>query len=385
MKHPIITYSLLNGQKNSDHYYLTVSDFAYKVLSDLRQRFGEIIPGFLEFIRKTEREKLRITDEYLVEPLVLGVLWRVYAPGVVEIDNRPFSTLKYLTRVRKKNRLLKPIIDWLRGILGAIFLLPDTNHRTAALTIPNMEKLLNWLAATGDFPDEVKRLRAWHDYLAGKSSEEVVDFLNQVLAMAEWFEKRSQEVLGVYTPNVDSFLNDGHQRHLWHEDRYFTGRRRVEYHMAMVASEILNHNMRNRFLESGRHVVILPPCMCAPADKCQAQITNFGYLCAHCTPGCRVHQITLLGQKYGFEVLVMPDDLNVFGSGGDKDKQTGSLGVVGVSCPLTNPGGHWRTRDMDVPVQGVLLDYCGCKWHWGLDGHFPTDTNIQELLKILGI
>lgn len=380
----IITYSLLNGQKNSDLYYQRISDFAVEVLEVLRIRLANLVPGFLTFLQNTQREKLRMLDEYLLEPLVLGVLWRVYAPGVVEKDQRPFSMLFFLTRIRKKSRLLKPMVDWLRGLLGAVFLMPESHHGTVGLTVDNFSKLLEWLKATGDFPDEVKRLSAWRDYLATKSDDEVVVILNQVMTLAEWFETRSLETLGDYSPNVEFFLDNGHQKHLWHEDRYFTGRQRVEYHMTMVASEILNRNIRDRFLESERRVVILPPCMCAPADTCQAQLTDFGYLCAHCTPGCRVHQITLLGDKHGFEVLVMPDDLNVFDSSGNSDKQGNSIGVVGVSCPLTNPAGHWSTREIDVPVQGVLLDYCGCEWHWGLEEHFPTDTNIKELLRVLG-
>ena len=41
-------------------------------------------------------------------------------------------------------------------------------------------------------------------------------------------------------------------------------------------------------------------------------------------------------------------------------------------------------RQIDVPVQGVLLDYCGCQWHWGLEDHFPTDINLKQLMETLG-
>jgi hypothetical protein len=61
------------------------------------------------------------------------------------------------------------------------------------------------------------------------------------------------------------------------------------------------------------------------------------------------------------------------------------MGVVGVSCPLTNVAGGWETRDLGVPAQGLLLDYCGCPYHWHLDKGIPTDINFEELLRIVGI
>jgi hypothetical protein len=35
-----------------------------------------------------------------------------------------------------------------------------------------------------------------------------------------------------------------------------------------------------------------------------------------------------------------------------------------------------------VPAQGLLLDYCGCKWHWHKDG-IPTDINFNQLLRLM--
>ena len=56
----------------------------------------------------------------------------------------------------------------------------------------------------------------------------------------------------------------------------------------------------------------------------------------------------------------------------------------GVSCVLTNISGGWETRALGTPAQGVLLDYCGCSWHWHEKG-IPTDVNVGQLLHVLGI
>jgi hypothetical protein len=92
--------------------------------------------------------------------------------------------------------------------------------------------------------------------------------------------------------------------------------------------------------------------------------------------------LTKLGEKHGFTVLVMPHELDVFSGNGEGISGTASTGVVGVSCPLTNVMGGWELKDMGVPAQGVLLDYCGCPWHWHDEG-IPTDINFNQLLDII--
>lgn len=61
----------------------------------------------------------------------------------------------------------------------------------------------------------------------------------------------------------------------------------------------------------------------------------------------------------------------------------GKMGVVGVSCVLTNWHGGWQLKAAGVPVQGVLLDYAGCRRHWDEYG-LSTDVNLSKLRKVVG-
>jgi len=148
----------------------------------------------------------------------------------------------------------------------------------------------------------------------------------------------------------------------------------------MLGTELLNRAYRQRFLATRRKMVIVPRCMCAPAEKCKAIETPFGAKCQACTPACRVNQITKLGEKRGFGVTMIPDDVKVFGSGTGAE----SIGLVGVSCALTNWNGGWDAGASGIPAQGLLLDYVGCKIHWDKEG-IPTEANLKGLLEILGI
>ena len=37
---------------------------------------------------------------------------------------------------------------------------------------------------------------------------------------------------------------------------------------------------------------------------------------------------------------------------------------------------------LGVPAQGLLLDYCGCIWHWDKKG-IPTDINFNQLVRVV--
>jgi hypothetical protein len=381
----IITYSLRNGQRRSERYYQDVAAFTDEVLAEAQVRSGPLVEGFEAYVQQSGRETPCTAPEYTFELLTLGVLWRVYGGHALDLTWVPSRALAYLVRLRQRGGRWKPGSDLLRGVLGRFFL-SSNGHRPAetdAPTLDQLDRLLDWLSASDTFAQEVKRLRAWRDFLARQLPEEAVETLATAVSFAAWFEAHSEAALGGYTPHVDRFLAEVHPGYRWREDAVFCGRRRVEYHLNMVGTEVLNRAFREPFLGTRRKVVLAPPCMRArPEGACEAHSTPFGDRCAGCTPGCRVHQMTKLGEKHGFEVLIMSHELSVFASGAVQPVPDATVGIVGISCVLTNPSGGWETKELGIPAQGVLLDYCGCPWHWHKEG-FPTDINFRQLLSVL--
>ncbi len=385
-----ITYSLRAGQMFSDAYYQEISAFTSEVLTQVESCLLPTIQSFRDAIEASGGEPPRTVHEYAFELLVLGVLWRRYAPAAAGVPPLPQHALRRMAALRKQHPTIKPVVDPLRGILARLFLVaPHRNHSvpTTSLTVPNLEtleQLLDWLAASGDFQQEVLRLRAWHGFLAQHGTQDAGTMLAACIQLGDWFATRSNEVLGCYTPNVDRFLIDTHLRYRWREDAIFCGRQRVEYHLGMVGTEVLNQAFRQAFLATERKVLLVPPCMCQPEAECKAQPTPFGACCAHCSPGCRVNQLTRLGEKQDFGVFILPDELSIFSTSGPSPQAVRGLGIVGVSCVLTNLRGGWEVRQMGVPAQGIPLDYCGCKWHWHDQG-IPTDINFHQLFRVMGV
>jgi hypothetical protein len=382
----VITYSLRDGQKRSDTYCRAVAAFTDEVLAEADRRIRPLVEAFRADSPEAGKRP-RTAPEYILELLTLGVLWRVYAGDALDLARVPRLMLTCLAHARQRGGCLKASADVLRGALAALFLAPRSYDlaETPSPTLDHLDRLLGWLEATGDFSQEVKRLRAWRDFLAGQPPEEAAENLAQAIALAAWFEACSESALGRYTPHVERFLAGTYRKYPGREDLVFCGRRRVEYHLAMVGIEILNRAFRAAFLATARKVVLVPPCMKArPDDECQARPTPLGARCAACTPGCRVHQLTKLGEKQGFGVFMLPDELAVYSGATARPKERDDVGIVGVSCVLTNCTGGWETRDLGIPAQGVPLDYCGCRYHWHKNG-IPTDINFDHLLQVLDV
>lgn len=381
----VITYSLRNGRPRSDAYYEDVAVFTDEVLVEAENRVCTLVEAFQLYLQQTGRENPRSFAEYAFEVLTLGVLWQIYAGKTTDLAQASQGLLVSLTRWRQKYRALKPVLDPVRGVLANLFLARPHSRTASRPTLDNLDQLLRWLAATGDFKEEVKRLTMWRDFLADELPTKVAQNLETAISWASWFETHSQTALGRYTPHVEQFLNNTHPGYRWREDAIFCGRQRVEYHLNMVGTEILNRAFREQFLTTEQKVLLVPPCMRAKPDhQCEAKTTPFGQRCAACEPSCRVHQVTKLGEKYGFEVLIMPHELSVLAGGKMKSATDGRMGLVGVSCPLTNVTGGWETKYLGIPAQGVLLDYCGCPWHWHREG-IATDINFNQLLRVLDL
>jgi hypothetical protein len=381
-----ITYALRADELRSDRYYEDIKAFTDEVIDHAEQLLGAPVTAFQAWV--TTCEEPRTDPEYLYELLALGVFWQVYAPRALKLGRPSQRVLSALARWRQRDSAIQPIIDTVRGALATIFLARN-GHMPLIPAVPtpaHLDRLLDWLAASGEFEQEVERLRAWHAFLAEQPPDDTHRYLAALLAFTDWFARRSLDVLGRYTPQVETFLAETYPGYRWREDVIFCGRQRIEYHLCMVGTEIMNRAFRAAFNATGQKIVLVPPCMRArPADECQARETPFGAQCAACEPRCRVHQVTKLGEKHGFAVFMLPKELASLSPGAGSRAALAGLGIVGVSCPLTNPQGGWKTRTLGIHAQGLLLDYCGCSWHWHPDGGIPTDINFHELLRLLEV
>jgi len=189
-------------------------------------------------------------------------------------------------------------------------------------------------------------------------------------------------VLRQYTANVDNFLAEKHGDHLWNEDVIFCGRKEVEYHLNMVGAEIMNRAFNQEFESRPRKALLLPGCMRISEVICKSEETKLGLRCIGCVKNCNVHQLTDMGEIYGFEVYVISHESSAFSKSSKEDRE--ELGIIGVACVSNLIAGGWKSDSLGIPAQCVLLDSASCKNHWDSNG-IPTGINIDHLMKLFKV
>lgn len=373
----IITYALPENASGSDAFYRDVSQLADELLDEIKNE--KSIPEFSSFTAEHESE-LMSDLVYVLEFLMIGVLWKCYSKQAATFHLRGTSFLTRLYRLRSKGKLQRETVNRVKGFLNTI-ILDKTGTAELNMHPSHLGKLIRWLAATGEFEEECKRLNVWKKFMLNKPIGESKSLLERAIRLAEWFERRSFEMLGFYTPNVDSFREHHMQNLKWKENLIFCSRRRVEYHLNMVGAELMNRAFKDSFHHTKEKKVLLPICMRLRGETgCRAVRTEEGYACASCAKDCQVNHITALGKADHFQVRMIPHASTAFEQLDGRRK--GEIGIIGIACVLQLISGGYKAKSLGFEPQCVLLNYCGCVRHWHPDG-LVTQINLNRLKSLL--
>ena len=260
----------------------------------------------------------------------------------------------------------KSFIDELRGKLLTKFLFMPFKENNEKLTKENLDLLINFLEATGDYVDQIPHFNDFaHDL------EDCVD-------LTKWFCRNSGKYLGKYTSNLEKYLENNGNSHLMEEDVIFYHGHELEYHLNMLGAEIMNRIFCDDYAKRPRKAIILPSCMNANNVMCKAKEDRLGNVCTFCNPKCNVYKIN---KEYSnLEVYIVSHESTAFKGAKKEDMQ--ELGIIGVTCVLNLISGGWKSSNLSIPPQCVLLEHVACKSHW-LDEDIYGKIDIKELkLKI---
>ncbi len=378
-----VTYSLKLSRTNTEEYYSDVRRFTDEVLLKTEESVTSIVNEYINYINKFKLEDVREKEEYILELLSFGILWRTYANQALSVKHAPFITLSKMGEWRKKHQRIKPFIDLSRGILISLFLLPEKLKQNN-LPVPSLDQIdhvCKWFEATGEFREEAIRFIGWRAFWGTLDSTKHKEIFSAIAEFRNWFEVRSNAMLGKYTYNVEKFISDTRNKYRWREDRISCTRKQIEYHLNMVGAELMNRAFRKEFNTTDATALLLPGCMRARSkDECEAIKEPKGLKCIGCEPKCRVNHLRIIGTKKKFEVYIIPhaSDLSLW----SPKKGEPNRGVVASACVTTLVEGGWELKRYGVPAQCVLLDYSGCRKHWHPEG-IQTTLNTHELERII--
>jgi hypothetical protein len=379
-----ITYHLRAEDFSSDHFYATLKDVAKSTLDKIYLESEDILHQYEFFLEEDLHERKRSYGEYAIEFLTIGITWRCYCHAVQNTSRFILPVLSMLFKMRSKYSPLKRYIDTMRGKITTRFIVPHLKKspQNTILNGENFDKLVKWLSATGEFKDEVRRFGHWQLFFETITSDEKDCYLKKTTFLVDWFEEIAKAKLGGYTQHIEQFTNTTLSAHRGKEDILFCGKSEIEYHINMIASEIMNQGLRNDFLQTKEKTVLVPGCMRSqPENTCKAIQLGDDITCTHCTKNCNVNRITSLGKQNGFKTFIVPHSSG-FTKWLKRFSDQNENGIVAVACTLNIVAGGYEMRELNIPSQCVMLDYCGCKKHWHEKG-FATDVNDRQLMKVL--
>ena len=336
--------------------------FPYELNDDYYSRVGDFGDEFFKYCQKFNFEN----DEESLEALCIGVYWYLYGTTALDLNSNIHKALSNLAEYRRAFPEDKPFIDELRGKLLTKFLFKPYTKNNEKLTRENLAMLINFLEATGDYMDQIPHFKDFtHD-------------LNDCLSLTRWFCKNSRKYLGEYTSTLEKYLENNGTSHLMEEDVIFYHGHELEYHLNMLGAEIMNRIYKADYDKRPRKAILLPSCMNSNNKKCRAKEERLGHVCTFCNPKCNVYRITKEFSDH--EVYIISHESTAFKGARSEDKD--ELGIVGVTCVLNLISGGWKSKNLSIPPQCVLLEHVACKNHW-LDEDIYGKINDDVLnLKI---
>jgi hypothetical protein len=330
-----------------------------------------------------------------MELLTLGMALRLYSGMATKAPAWVIDVGRELFWMRRRVPRMKPVVDWVRAgviqlflrkklrspriIAAGVFEHFEAARSTSLATLP---RLIKWMHATGEFEQESRRLDNWRSYLRQLPRVEAEGWIGVALGLFDWFTREAESALGTYTAGVIPFLKKTYPARFWREDQIFCGREPVEYHLGMVAAEVMNDGLREEFLSRPRKVLLVPTCMRGTrADQCKAVVRDEGIRCAGCDPACAINRITRRMRTERVQVFMVPHSSG-FSRWLERWQRDPGVGVAAVACMLNILPGGYEMRARGIASQCVPLDYPGCQKHWSEKG-IPTSVNEERLVRIM--
>jgi hypothetical protein len=382
---PDLVYDLRVSGSCSDGYYDDVSRFSDQLLAEIELRARDAISGYGYFAETELKESQRSKGEYAIELLTLGMALKLYAGAAGSTPAWAVRWARQLFRMRSQRGWIKPIADFLRAWITRLYLMPNIGRTgPGQYSIDRLQGLIEWLEATGEFEQECLRLGNWLSFLRSLPPTEAAQWIDTSLHLFACFEQKADKALGAYTQGVSSFLAGEYAARGCREDQLFCAKLPVEYHLNMVAAEIMNRGLRAEFERKRCRVVLVPACMRGPYETfCQATTSGVDIQCEACSPGCKVNRITRRMSDLGAKVYLVPHSTG-FSRWLERWQREPDTAVAAVACMLNILPGGYEMRARGIAAQCLPLDYPGCQKHWRKEG-IATGLNEDRLIQIVAL
>ncbi|MDD3125433.1 MAG: DUF116 domain-containing protein [Candidatus Kapabacteria bacterium] len=373
-----VPYNLKSTEGDSGKFYKKLQNVTAEI-ERYAVRFNPVIASFKAFLAENNSEIIRHDAEYMIEYLMIGMLWNRYIAYAMA---QKFCVTQFsggLAKLKRSNPNLRPEIDKVKADVVDNFL-SKTTYEYAGTCLTNYKKLLDWLIGTDEFTEEVLRLHNWEQFFESLPEDDTCEILEQTISSAYDFEDKAHEALHEFTDSLFDFLEEVYSATEKREDAILRTKMPEEYHFNMIAIQILNNALHDEFIAKKHKVVLIPTCMCNDTENCKGETDGEIRRCKKCDDKCNIKQIT---EQLGDEAeIVVVRHASGFANVFRRWQNLHDTGFVGVSCVPSAINEALNLRKLNIVSQIVFLEECSCKKHWSDDG-LPTCTSINRIKQIL--
>jgi hypothetical protein len=380
---PDLVYDLRDPGGSSDAFYAELATLCDLLVAGIDARAGAVTRAFGEYVQAECKEPPRSAAEYSIDLLTLGLALRRYSGIAEDCPSWAIGLARWLFRLRSSHTRIKPAVDLFRAALTRYFLMPRMSRAPRKEDLPpqRLPRLIAWLQAAGEFEQEIVRIDQWRSFLGTLPRIDAEGCIAIASDLFDWFEQEAEWTLGAYTKGVLGFLGVEYARRGCREDQIFCSKPPVEYHLGMVATEIMNRGLRAEFDRTALRAVLVPTCMRgARAAQCRAHMSGVDMTCTGCDPDCAVNRITRRMRTAGAQLYLVPHSTG-FSRWLERWQRAPGVGVVAVACMLNILPGGFEMRERRIASQCVPLDYPGCAKHWRRVA-IATGVNEERLVQI---
>lgn len=168
--------------------------------------------------------------------------------------------------------------------------------------------------------------------------------------------------MNIYTPNIDNFRTNNIKNHINNEDIIFCNRSELEYHINLIAAEIMSKIYKKEFENREKIIILLPSCMKIQSSNCLAIEDDIGLKYIGCNNKCNIGKVSKQFNNNHNSVYIVNHASSILSNLSSDAKN--KIGIVGVACINNLIEGGWKIASCGIPPQCVILDYVGCKKHW---------------------
>lgn len=365
-----VTYNLKVGDSNSDVYYEEISLISKRIKELILKSGNRYLEDFMKYIRENSIEALRTKDEYAIEFIMIGVMLSEYGQYGNILTKGLSGVFRFLNKLREKPGY-KESVDKIKGYLNSNILYKKNNKN-----LNDIKSLVCWMNETGDFKEEVYRLKVWVEFLETKDREYKGNLIRETLFITKSMNTICDKSLKSYIEPLEEFLNGVEERYKNREDVIYCTKGKLQYYFNMISAEIMNEVYHEKFSKCEEKKIFVPFCMRQTEKICMATSGELGYECRQCNDSCNINSLKRLVKNKDVEIAIIPHETSI-----NSLKIERKIGIIGIACITNLIAGGWKALRLGFIPQCVILDYCGCKKHWSIDGGLMTSINSVYLLK----